>query len=194
MRILLIFLVMNLLVVKLHAQEINAKNTKEEITIKKDRFLKKTNWLTLGWGYGQKLNSNEYAFPGSLNTYFHLKNVYFNAGVMRSKLDVLRSRYSGNYLTDLHGTVGFRTESRKNSFSYFAGPSYVFGLLDSSSRYKGIGAYAEVQYIQKIYYDIGIGSSVFINYNRYFPILGIRIDFYFSNAFRGRTVDDNDLR
>ena len=194
MRCLTLLLFLLLGFVQAKAQEIHAKNTKEEITIKKDRFLKKTNWLTLGIGYGQKLNSNDYAIPGSLNVYFHLKNVYFNAGVMRSKLDVLVARYSGNYLTDLHGTVGFRTESRKNSFSYFAGPSYVFGLLDSSNSYKGIGAYAEVQYIQKVYYDIGVGSSVFVNYNRYYPIVGIRLDFYFSNAFRGRTVDDNDLR
>lgn len=174
-------------------EEIHAKDTKQEITIKKDRFLKKTNWITVGFGYGQKLNTTDYSFPGSLNAYFHVKNVYFNAGIMRSKLDVLIAKYSGDFLTDIHGTVGFRTESRKNSFSYFAGPSYVHGLLDSATTYKGIGAYAEVQYIQKIYYDIGLGSSVFVNYNRYYPIIGIRLDFYFSNAFRGRTVEDDRL-
>ena len=176
------------------AQEIHAKDTKEEITIKKDRFLKKTNWVTLGWGYGQKLNSSDYSFPGSLNFYFHVKQVYFNLGAMRSKLDVFTGSYTENFLTDYHGTIGFRSETRKNSFSYFAGPSYVHGLLDSVTTFKGIGAYAEIQFIQKIYYDIGIGSSIFVNYNRSFPILGIRLDFYFSNAFRGRTVDDNDLR
>lgn len=177
-----------------YAQEIHAKDTKEEITIKKDRFLKKTNWITLGFGYGQKLNSSTYSFPGSLNAYFHIKKVYLNAGIMRSKLDVLRSRYSGNFLTDIHGTVGFRSETRKNNFSYFAGPSYVHGLLDSATAYRGIGAYAEIQYIQKIYYDVGIGTSVFINYNRSYPIVGIRLDLYFSNAFRGRTVEDDNIR
>ena len=190
--LILLFLVLNLHIS--HAQEIHAKNTKEEITIKKDRFLKKTNWITLGIGYGHKLNSSEYSFPGSLNAYFHIKKVYFNAGIMRSKLDVLRSRYSGNFLTDIHGTVGFRNETRKNNFSYFAGPSYIHGLLDSSNTYRGIGAYAEIQYIQKIYYDVGIGTSVFINYNRSFPILGIRLDFYFSNAFRGKTLEDDNIR
>ena len=163
------------------AQEIHAKDTKEEITIKKNRFLKKTNWLTLGFGYGQKLNSSDYSFPGSLNVYFHVKQVYFNVGAMRSKLDIFRGEYSGDFLTDFHGTVGFRNETRKNNFSYFAGPSYVHGLLDSVTTYNGIGAYAEIQYIQKIYYDIGIGSSIFVNYNRSFPLIGIRLDFYFSN-------------
>ncbi len=176
------------------AQEIRAKNTQEEVTIKKNRFLKKTNWLTLGLGYGQKLNSSDYSFPGSLNVYFHVKQVYFNAGIMRSKLDVLFARYSGDFLTDYHATVGFRNETRKSNFSYFAGPSYVHGLLDSATKFNGIGAYAEVQYIQKIYYDIGIGSSIFVNYNRSYPILGIRLDFYFSNAFRGKTIEDTDLR
>lgn len=187
---LLLLLVISCVYLNGYAQENNAKNPKEEITIKKDRFLKKTNWITLGWGYAQKLNSFEACFPGSLNAYFHVKQVYFNAGIMRSKLDVLVAKYSGDFLTDIHGTVGFRTETRKNNFSYFAGPSYVHGLLDSSTTYKGIGAYAEIQYIQKIYYDIGIGSSVFINYNRFFPVLGIRLDIYFSNAFRGRKVDE----
>lgn len=176
------------------AQDIRAKNTKEEVTIKKDRFLKKSNWLTLGIGYGQKLNSPDYSYPGSLNVYFHVKQVYLNAGVMRSKLDVLLARYSGDFMTDYHLSVGFRNETRKSSFSYFAGPSYVHGLLDSATKFNGIGAYAEVQYIRKIYYDIGLGSSIFVNYNRDFPLIGIRLDFYFSNAFRGRTVEDTDLR
>jgi hypothetical protein len=176
------------------AQEINAKNTKEEVTIKKDRFLKKTNWLTLGFGYGQKLNSSDYSFPGSINVYFHVKQVYFNLGAMRTKLDILRSQYSAGFMTDYHATVGFRNETRKSNFSYFAGPSYVHGLLDSVSKFNGIGAYAEVQYIKKIYYDIGIGSSIFVNYNRSFPIIGIRVDLYFSNAFKGKVVSDNDLR
>jgi hypothetical protein len=194
MRTMLLLFIFALGPLVIQAQEIHAKDTKEEITIKKDRFLKKTNWIAVGIGYGQKLNSSDYSFPGSLNAYFHVKNIYFNAGIMRSKLDVLLSKYSGNYLTDIHGTVGFRTETRKSSFSYFAGPSYVHGLLDSATLYKGIGAYAEIQYIQKIYYDIGLGSSVFVNYNRDFPIVGIRLDFYFSNAFRGRTVEDDRLR
>ena len=194
MRRILLLLILLISFRNSYAQEIHAKDTKEEITIKKDRFLKKTNWVTLGFGYGQKLNSSDYSFPGSLNIYFHVKNVYFNTGIMRTKLDVLLAKYSGDFLTDIHGTVGFRTETRKNSFSYFAGPSYVHGLLDSATAYKGIGAYAEIQYIQKIYYDIGLGSSVFVNYNRSFPIVGIRLDFYFSNAFKGRTVEDDRLR
>ena len=173
--------------------DIHAKDTKEEITIKKNRFLKKTNWITVGYGYGHKLNSSDYSFPGSLNFYFHVKQVYFNAGVMRSKLDILRSKYSADFLTDIHATVGFRNETRKSNFSYFAGPSYAHGLLDSATVFKELGAYAEIQYIQKIYYDIGLGSSIFVNYNRSFPIIGIRLDLYFSNAFRGKTVDDGKL-
>ena len=167
------------------------KKPPEEIVINKNRYLKYTNWLTLGAGYGQKLNTPIHSIPGSLNVYFHVKKIYFNAGYMRSKLDILRGNYSEGFLSDLHGTVGFRNETRKSNFSYFAGPSYIHGLLDSSKTYSSIGAYAEIQYIKKIYYDVGIGSSVFINYNRFYPIVGIRLDIYFSNAFKGKIPEES---
>ena len=172
------------------AQENNNLKGNEIITIKKDRFLKKTNWITLGIGGAQKLNKKSYSVPGSLNYYFHVKQAYFNLGIMRSKMDVLVGKYSENFLTDYHLTAGFRNETRKSNFSYFAGPSYVHGLLDSTTAFGGIGAYAEIQYIQKLYYDIGIGSSLFVNYNRAFPLIGIRLDFYFSNAFRGKSKNN----
>ena len=52
--------------------------------------------------------------------------------------------------------------------------------------YKGfrtIGFYGKVQYIHKIFYDIGIGASLYVSANKYYQVVGIQASLYFSTAF-----------
>lgn len=49
--------------------------------------------------------------------------------------------------------------------------------------FRTIGFYGKVQYIQKIFYDIGIGASLFVSANKYYQVVGVQASVYFSTAF-----------
>ena len=88
--------------------------------------------------------------------------------------------------------MGNRYQSIKYNISWFAGVSYLFGrvkLLDSLqttlySRVGAAGVYAEASYFYKVFYDIGVGSTAFLFFNKQTPVAGIRFELYFSNAFK----------
>jgi hypothetical protein len=62
--------------------------------------------------------------------------------------------------------------------------------VDSSGRYekafKEPGIYIEGQVIKKLTYDVGIGLSVFADYNQQQGIAGGRLIIYFSGAYQGK--------
>ncbi len=52
--------------------------------------------------------------------------------------------------------------------------------------YKGfrtIGFYGKLEYVQKIFYDIGIGAAVYTSVNKYYQVVGLQVTVYFSTAF-----------
>ena len=68
--------------------------------------------------------------------------------------------------------------------AYVMGVGRVWGLKDNKP-YGNIAGYAEAQIIRKLFYDVGAGLCLYVNYNRSYPMAGIRLDIFLSSAYQG---------
>ncbi|MDQ3047702.1 MAG: hypothetical protein M3R27_09160, partial [Bacteroidota bacterium] len=51
------------------------------------------------------------------------------------------------------------------------------------------GIYLQAEAVKKITYDVGIGASIFADWNQEQSIIGAKIILYFSGAYRGKKND-----
>lgn len=159
---------------------------KKEITFDNKQYRVYNNWLSAGAGPSNNSNAPSTQFSIVANYSFHVKKEYLQFGVLLSG-----DNYGSYNTIQAHGCYGKRKETAKYNLSAFIGPSYTSGFLFldstySNKAYKALGAYAEVQFIGKIKYDVGIGPSVFVDYNAKRTIIGLRLDLYFSGAYQGK--------
>lgn len=146
------------------------------------------NWLTGGAGMQQNLTyRRKYGFSGGVDYHFHIKHHYFQLGT------VITGEKFGSYDNyNFHLAYGKRFEDATFHAAAFVGISYSSGYakVDSTGKYerhyKEPGIYIEGQLIKKLTYDVGIGVSVFGDYNQEQAIIGGRIIFYFSGAYKGK--------
>jgi hypothetical protein len=187
---LIIFIIFILLSYSLKGQE----NKYEEFIIGDKIYKPGCGWIKVGLGssYNIKLKTNEKNI--NLSYSFRVKDSYFQLGYHASS-DVFFTLRSYQKLTDLYGAMGLRKESKKYNISAFAGPSYAYGgyYFDADSlgkkRYKGftdLGIVVNAEYTRKIYYDLGLGLSLFGSFNKSYSVIGIQVHIYFSGAFRGQ--------
>jgi hypothetical protein len=178
----------------IHAQSDSTKsyNAKEEIAFDGKRYRVYNNWLSVGPGVGYNSNWPKDEKNMAVDFSFHIQEHYFRAGTFMSGVDFYAAN---NY--NFHLQYGIRKETTKYNLSAFLGPSYSYfkrPLKDStefglntilSTVYKEFGAYACVEAIYKIKYDVGIGGQVFCDINKTQMVYGVRMVVYFSSAFRG---------
>lgn len=153
------------------------------------------NWITAGAGLQQNLTyKRKYGFSGGVDYHFHIKHHYFQLGTV---ITGEKFGFYDNY--QFHLSYGKRFENNTVHGAVFAGISYSTGFakVDSSGhyerKYKQGGLYLEGQMIKKITYDVGIGASIFGDFNREQSIAGARIVVYFSGAYKGK-YEDKRLR
>jgi hypothetical protein len=145
-------------------------------------------WLTVGGGIQQNLTyKRSYGFAGGVDFNFHINKHYFQLGT------VITGEKFGSYDNyQFHLGYGKRFEDNNIHTAVFAGISYATGYakVDSSGRYerayKEPGLYLEGQIVKKITYDVGIGASVFLDWNQEQGIAGGRLIIYFSGAYKGK--------
>ncbi len=158
---------------------------KKEIVYQNKKYRVYNNWLNAGAGPSYNSNIPHAQFSLVVDYNFHIKKEYFQFGILLSGDDF------GNYNNvQAHVCYAKRKETEKYNFAAFLGPSYTSGnmYLDSTyskKAFKEVGIYAEVQFIGKIKYDLGLGPSLFADYNSKRTIVGIKLDLYFSGAFKG---------
>lgn len=146
-------------------------------------------WLTGGAGIQQNLTySRKYGFAGGVDFNFHIKQHYFQLGT------VITGEKFGSYDNyNFHLGYGKRFEDKSINAAAFLGISYSTGYakVDSSGRYerefKEPGIYLEGQIVKKIAYDVGVGISIFGDYNQEQSIVGGRFIIYFSGAYKGKS-------
>lgn len=167
-------------------------NPKEEIAYDGKRYRVYNNWLSFGGGanYNTKWPKDQKNL--AVDYSFHLKQYYFRAGAFMSGNDFTAAN-SYNF----HLGMGVRKEHEKYNLSAFIGPSYSYfkrPLSDSTefglssilnTVYDRFGAYAAIEAIYKIKYDVGFGGQIFCDYNEVQTIYGVRLVVYFSGAYRG---------
>lgn len=149
------------------------------------------NWITGGAGIQQNLTYNrKYGFSGGVDFQFHVKHHYFQLGTV---ITGEKFGFYDNY--QFHLGYGKRFEDRSIHAAAFIGISYSTGFakVDSTGyyerKYKQPGLYLEGQIIKKITYDVGIGASVFGDFNQEQSIAGARIILFFSGAYKGKHED-----
>ena len=121
-----------------------------------------------------------------VNSYDICKSVenVFKIGYHRSEVTVIFGQNNPDFMSDLHFCLGKRIENVKYNFAGFVGLARCVGLLDSSTKFTSPGIYAEIQATKKIFFDIGYGLTLYANYNKSYPIVGLRLDLFFSNSYR----------
>ena len=160
---------------------------KAEIVHNGNRYKVYNNWFTGGAGYALDLTKSREEFCLGIDYFFHLKWNYFQLGFL------LAGREFGNYdNNNFHAGYVIRKETPQYNLCAFGGVSYATGYhfdkgqLDFNDPYDEPGAYLGAQAIYKLKYDIGIGITGMINYNKYNWFAGGRLDIYFSGAFKGK--------
>lgn len=164
------------------------ENFKREIIIKDKRFRVYNNWFSGGGGLALNTGTPYPQIVIGINENFHIRQYYFRIGGMMS------GDYFGSWNNlQLHlGWIARRIETQKYNLALLAGPSYSTGYeyvrpphLYRNDPYAAFGGYAEIQYIRKIFYDVGLGGAFFVNVDNKNTIIGIRADFYLSGAYKG---------
>jgi hypothetical protein len=164
---------------------------KKEIVHDGKRYRVWNNYLTFGGMPGASINSNipTSQSAAALDLNFHIKKEYFQTGILMS------GNTFGDYNnSQIHFCWGKRIERTRYNFAAFGGVDYsLFYLWAKDSvpaRFitparTAIGAYAAIQNYWKFKYDVGIGATVFASYNTYRYLYGLRIELFFSSAYRG---------
>lgn len=158
------------------------------------KFQYYNNWLTIGGGGQQNLSyKRELGFAGGLDFNFHIKKNYFQAGILLSG-----ERFGSYNNYQLHLGYGKRFEDKDYHFAASLGVSYSTGnqvtLIDSTKYIKRTfnqpGLYIQGEVVKKITYDVGMGASLFIDWNQEQSMIGLRFILYFSGAYTGKKNKD----
>lgn len=149
------------------------------------------NWLSGGAGVQQNLTyQRKPGFTGGINFNFHIKYYYFQMGL---EINGEQFGYYSNY--QFHGGYGKRLEDKDIHLAGFAGISYSTGYgkvgdTTYTRPYNEPGVYAQIEIVKKIAYDVGIGASIFADWNQEQTIIGARVILYFSDAYKGKKNDN----
>ncbi|HEV7230025.1 MAG TPA: hypothetical protein VGO45_01780 [Bacteroidia bacterium] len=181
----LIFLCLAFVCSSLAAQTDTTFNSKKEIVIKGKRFRVYNNWMNVGLGEGLNTRLPFTQTILDVDLHFHIRDSYFQLGTFLSGDRFLSFN---NY--NAHFCYGKRWETETRNIFVSAGPSYSWGFpysngVYNSYIYTAFGGYAEAQYIFKPAYDLGLGLSVFGDFNYLQAVYGIRVELFFSGAYRG---------
>lgn len=162
----------------------------EEILDKGKRYAFHNNYLTGGFGFsGTKIRDVEQATLG-IDFVFHIKRQHFQAGVLMSG-----NEFRSNNNLSGHLCYGYRIENHKSNIAFFAGISQNKGAIpahiDQTDTipvfyYRNTGLYANISYVHKLTYDIGIGLEAHVEINKTQVFAGIKGIVFFSGAYRGK--------
>ncbi len=170
-----------------------AQFTREDTIIENKIYRPYSNYLLLSVGKSYNIENGEVETAGSVGFVFRIIDQFFQAGYHMSSDQFFLNR-SYQKLNDIFIMYGFRQDLLKRNMDVFFGVSYAYGSTywetDSLNKrwYKGfstIGIRVSADYEWKLFYDIGIGLNGYAEWNSYYPIVGIKINVYFSGAYRG---------
>ena len=157
------------------------------IIYKNNKFKVYNNWISAGAGEGYNFTHYGPQFTLGADFNFHIKMEYFQFGLF-----FLGDRFGSYNDFNYHLGYGKRMERNKFNMAGFLGLAYSTGyrkvneVFSPDNVYNQLGLYACFQFIKKITYDTGIGPGLYFNINPYQSVGGIRLDIYFSGAYKGK--------
>lgn len=162
----------------------------EEIISYGKRYRIHNNYLTAGPGFLSSSLRQPIQKALGIDFQFHIKRQHFQIGGFMSGED-----FGSNNNLQAHIGYGIRKENKNYNLAFFAGPSYITGVLTvvDTSIYGGIrpvfyspfGIYACVQCVLKFKYDIGFGGELFAEYSDKQQLFGFKLIAFFSSAYVG---------
>ena len=171
----------------------NAYYRNEEIHFQKKRYLVHNNYVTAGPGFAWSGIQKDVQRTLSVDLHLHIRKTQWLSGAIMSG----DGFGSTNYL-QLHTLYGYRNENTLYNIGCYAGPSWNSGvqtrILNGSKYpyfYNDWGMFVTLQGHKKLWYDIGIGLELFLNYTARQSLAGIRVTAFFSNAFKGKQIPYN---
>ena len=186
----IIFLSVLLIVV---TKQLSAQFTREDTVIENKIYRPYSNYLLLSVGKSYNIKNGEVETSGEVGYVFRVVDQFFQAGYHLSSDQFFLNR-SYQKLNDIYIMYGIRKETINRNMDVFLGVSYAYGSTywetDSLNKkwYKGFsvpGIRISADYEWKIFYDIGLGLNGYAEWNQYYPIIGFKINVYFSGAYRG---------
>ncbi len=173
--------------------QLSAQFAREDTVIDNKIYRPYSNYLLLSAGKSFNIENSEVETSGSVGFVFRIVDQFFQAGYHMSSDQFFLNR-SYQKLNDIFVMYGFRKETIHRNMDVFFGISYAYGSTywetDSLNKkwYKGFstpGIRISADYEWKLFYDIGLGLNGYAEWNKYYPIVGLKINVYFSGAFRG---------
>ena len=174
-------------------EQLSAQFTREDTVIENKIYHPYSNYLLLSVGKSYNIKIGEMETSGEVGFVFRIVDQFFQAGYHLSSDQFFLNR-SYQKLNDIYVMYGFRKETTKRNMDVFFGVSYAYGSTywetDSLGKkwYKGFsvpGIRVSADYEWKVFYDIGVGLNGYAEWNQYYPIVGLKVNIYFSGAFRG---------
>jgi len=171
-----------------------------EIFVHNDKLYKTVDrWFSIG--VGGSLNTELKEREVNFDAAFHQRiwKIYLQTGYHRCSDEFLYDAsllksLSLQKMNDLYFGVGWRSSKLYSNVSFFTGPAYSYGSrfhhtdpisnADFFEAYNALGLYSNFNFTYKLFYDIGIGVSLYDSYNKYYHVYGFRFHIYFSGAFR----------
>jgi hypothetical protein len=202
--VLTFFLAVSVFTVKAQHFRFN-QPTIEDTVIENKIYRQFANYVLISYGVGFNFRQHNSEQAGSVFYTFRFKKQPFRIGYSVVSRYFVLSR-TLQKINDLVFAVGKRVETAQANFSLFAGLSYSYGTyffyhsptidLDVYRAFKKPGLYLELELTKKVFYDIGIGASLFgvfnngyseyfSDVNHFYGAVGMKLNLYFSGAYRG---------
>jgi hypothetical protein len=166
-----------------------------------NHYVPNSPWATVGMGYSYNISEKDFEPNLLVDVHLKLKKPqYLGVGYMTSRqhffynIDTLQFSHHWNKesVSSLHVMYGIRHENLNKNFAAFLGPAINWGydylpndsINNMHRSYVEPGIYATLQYSHKIFYDIGVGTTLFANVCKSSQVVGISLHIYLSTAFK----------
>ncbi|MFI5141023.1 MAG: hypothetical protein ACHQII_01595, partial [Bacteroidia bacterium] len=160
---------------------------KTEIVLQNKRYRIYNNYLSAGVGKCYNSGWQEVDLCTSFDFNFHAHKKYFQIGG-----NLVGPALWNNNCIQLHAGWGYRLERCNYQLAAYGGISFSDGYylqinnIDTFKvRLNTVGVYAALQAFYKIKFDYGIGLSTFFDVNTKQTLVGIKLEFFFSGAYKG---------
>lgn len=161
---------------------------KKEIVIQNKRYRIYNNFLSVGVGQCYNSGWQERELNTSFDFNFHARKNYFQIGG-----NLVGPALWNNNCIQFHAGWGYRLERCNYMLAAYGGVSFSDGYylqINSSAdtmkiKMNSVGGYVALQAFYKLKFDYGIGVSTFFDVNAKQSLTGIKIELFFSGAYKG---------
>jgi hypothetical protein len=160
---------------------------KKEIVLQNKRYRIYNNFLSAGAGLCYNSGWQEMQLCKSFDFNFHARKNYFQIGG-----NLVGPTLWDNSCIQLHAGWGYRLERCNYMLAAYGGVSFSDGYylqinnIDTAKvRMNSVGGYIALQAFYKFKFDYGIGASTFFDVNAKQSLVGIKIELFFSGAYKG---------